>query len=69
MEADTNRAFIAAAQHLVVLADHTKWGVTGLSSIAALDEATTSSSRRLEPATSPSSTKRLTVLSPTSSAG
>ena len=39
MEADTNRAFIAAAQHLVVLADHTKWGVTGLSSFASLDEA------------------------------
>ena len=39
MEADANRAFIAAAQHLVVLADHTKWGVTGLSSFAALNEA------------------------------
>ena len=39
MEADANRAFIAAAQHLVVLADHTKWGVTGLSSFASLDEA------------------------------
>ena len=36
MEADTNRAFIASTDHLVVLADHTKWNVTGLSSIAPL---------------------------------
>lgn len=39
VEADTNRAFIAAARTLVVLADHTKWGVVGLSSIAELDQA------------------------------
>jgi DeoR/GlpR family transcriptional regulator of sugar metabolism len=39
VEADTNRAFVAAARRLAVLADHTKWGVVGLSSIAALDEA------------------------------
>lgn len=39
VEAETNRAFIAAARMLVVLADHTKWGVLGLSSIAALDDA------------------------------
>ena len=36
MEAETNRAFIASTEHLVVLADHTKWNVTGLSSIAPL---------------------------------
>jgi DeoR/GlpR family transcriptional regulator of sugar metabolism len=39
LEADTNRAFIGASDQLVVLADHTKWGVTGLSTIAALSEA------------------------------
>ncbi len=39
MEAETNRAFIASAQRLIVLADHTKWNVTGLSSIAALGDA------------------------------
>jgi DeoR/GlpR family transcriptional regulator of sugar metabolism len=39
MEADTNRAFVRAARRLVVVADHTKWGVVGLSSFAAPDEA------------------------------
>lgn len=39
VEAETNRAFVASAQRLVVLADHTKWGLVGLSSMAALDEA------------------------------
>jgi DeoR/GlpR family transcriptional regulator of sugar metabolism len=39
MEAETNRAFVAATEHLVVLADHTKWGVTGLSSMAPLERA------------------------------
>jgi DeoR/GlpR family transcriptional regulator of sugar metabolism len=39
MEADTNRALMEAARKVVVVADHTKWGVVGLSSIAALDEA------------------------------
>jgi DeoR/GlpR family transcriptional regulator of sugar metabolism len=39
MEADTNRALIAAAERLVVLADHTKWGTVGISSIAELSEA------------------------------
>jgi DeoR/GlpR family transcriptional regulator of sugar metabolism len=39
MEAETNRAFVEATEHLVVLADHTKWGTTGLSSMAALDRA------------------------------
>jgi DeoR/GlpR family transcriptional regulator of sugar metabolism len=41
LEAETNRAFIAATEHLVVLADHTKWGVTGLSTIAPLARAST----------------------------
>ena len=36
MEADTNRALIAAAERLAVLADHTKWGTVGISSIAPL---------------------------------
>jgi DeoR/GlpR family transcriptional regulator of sugar metabolism len=40
MEAETNRAFVHATPQLVVLADHTKWNVTGLSSIAPLDRAT-----------------------------
>lgn len=39
MEADTNRALVAAAERLVVVADHTKWGTVGISSIAALDDA------------------------------
>lgn len=38
-EAETNRAFVEAANELVVLADHTKWGVTGLTTMARLDEA------------------------------
>ena len=41
MEAETNRAFVAATERLIVLADHTKWNVTGLSSIAPLDQAET----------------------------
>ncbi len=39
MEAETNRAFVQATEHLVVLADHTKWNITGLSSIAGLNDA------------------------------
>lgn len=39
MEAETNRALAEAGRRLVVLADHTKWGVVGLSTIARLDEA------------------------------
>ena len=38
MEAETNRAFTGSARHLVVLADHTKWGVIGLSQIVALSQ-------------------------------
>ncbi|GAA3378942.1 DeoR/GlpR family DNA-binding transcription regulator [Streptomyces sannanensis] len=37
-EAQTNRALIAAARRVAVVADHTKWGVIGLSSFARLDE-------------------------------
>lgn len=37
MEADTNQAFIAAAHTVVVLADHTKWGTVGISSITSLE--------------------------------
>jgi DeoR/GlpR family transcriptional regulator of sugar metabolism len=33
LESETNRAFIEAAGELVVLADHTKWEVSGLSEI------------------------------------
>jgi DeoR/GlpR family transcriptional regulator of sugar metabolism len=39
MEADTNRALVNAAERLIVLADSTKWGTVGISSIATLDEA------------------------------
>jgi DeoR/GlpR family transcriptional regulator of sugar metabolism len=38
-EAETNRAFVEATNQLVVLADHTKWGVTGLATIAQLGDA------------------------------
>ena len=39
MEADANRALVEAAERLVVLADHTKWGTVGISSIVPLDRA------------------------------
>jgi DeoR/GlpR family transcriptional regulator of sugar metabolism len=39
MESETNRALVAAARNLVVVADHTKWGVVGLSAFAGLGEA------------------------------
>jgi DeoR/GlpR family transcriptional regulator of sugar metabolism len=41
LEAETNRALIEAGRRLVVLADHTKWGVVGISSVGPLDEADT----------------------------
>ena len=41
LEADTDRALIASARRLVVVADSSKWGVIGISSIARLDEADT----------------------------
>ncbi|MFI9590721.1 DeoR/GlpR family DNA-binding transcription regulator [Nonomuraea sp. NPDC052265] len=39
MEAETDRALVEAASRLVVLADHTKWGTVGISTIAQLGEA------------------------------
>jgi DeoR/GlpR family transcriptional regulator of sugar metabolism len=39
LEAETNQALIASAERIVVVADHTKWGVRGLSRIAPLDAA------------------------------
>jgi DeoR/GlpR family transcriptional regulator of sugar metabolism len=38
-EAETDRALIDSGRRLVVVADHSKWGVVGLSSIARLDQA------------------------------
>ena len=37
-EAETNRALIKVARRVVVLADHTKWGVVSLASFAPLDK-------------------------------
>lgn len=37
-EAETNRALIAAARRIIVVADHTKWGVLGLSTIGKLEQ-------------------------------
>ena len=39
LEAETNRALVEAGRRLIVLADHTKWGVVGISSIGRLDQA------------------------------
>jgi DeoR/GlpR family transcriptional regulator of sugar metabolism len=39
MEADTDRALIEAGRRLVVVADHSKWGIIGIASIARLDQA------------------------------
>jgi DeoR/GlpR family transcriptional regulator of sugar metabolism len=39
LEAETNWALISSAQRVVVIADHTKWGVRGLSRFASLDQA------------------------------
>jgi DeoR/GlpR family transcriptional regulator of sugar metabolism len=41
LEAETNRALIQAGRHLVVLADHTKWGIIGISAVGRLEEADT----------------------------
>ena len=38
IKADTDRALIDSGRRLVVVADHTKWGVIGISSIAGLDQ-------------------------------
>ena len=39
LEAETDKAMIESAGHLVVIADHTKWGVRGLVSLGRLTEA------------------------------
>ncbi len=39
MESETNRALVDAARQLIVVADHTKWGVVGLSTIVGLEAA------------------------------
>jgi DeoR/GlpR family transcriptional regulator of sugar metabolism len=36
VEADTNQALVQAARQVCVLADHTKWGTVGLSTIIPL---------------------------------
>ena len=41
LEAETNQALIETGGRLVVTADHTKWGITGVSTIARLDRADT----------------------------
>jgi DeoR/GlpR family transcriptional regulator of sugar metabolism len=38
-ESETNRALVESGRRLVVLADSTKWGTVGISTIAELDEA------------------------------
>ncbi|MGI5486562.1 DeoR/GlpR family DNA-binding transcription regulator [Microtetraspora malaysiensis] len=39
LEAETDRELVGSAQRLVVLADHSKWGTVGISTIAHLDRA------------------------------
>jgi DeoR/GlpR family transcriptional regulator of sugar metabolism len=39
LEAETNKALVASAEQLVVVVDHTKWGVRGLSRFAHLSDA------------------------------
>ncbi len=39
LEAETNQALVQSGRRPVVVADHTKWGVIGISSIARLDQA------------------------------
>jgi DeoR/GlpR family transcriptional regulator of sugar metabolism len=39
LEAETNQALIDTGGRLVVVADHTKWGITGVSTIAQLERA------------------------------
>jgi DeoR/GlpR family transcriptional regulator of sugar metabolism len=38
LEAETDRALVAVSERLVVVADHVKWGVRGLSRIAGLED-------------------------------
>ena len=39
LEAETSRALARSARRLAVVADHTKWNIVGISTIAGLDEA------------------------------
>jgi len=39
LESETNRTFVESAQQLVVVADHTKWGIVGVATIAELHRA------------------------------
>ncbi len=39
LEAEADQALVAAGRELVVLADHTKWGIVGMSTIVPLDRA------------------------------
>jgi DeoR/GlpR family transcriptional regulator of sugar metabolism len=39
LEAETNRAMVAAGRRLIVLADHSKWGAIGISTVAHLRDA------------------------------
>ncbi|MDZ5077218.1 DeoR/GlpR family DNA-binding transcription regulator [Nesterenkonia sp. HG001] len=41
LEAETNRALLATAQRRIVLADHSKWGVLGISTFAELADVDT----------------------------
>ncbi len=38
-EAETDRALVESGQRLIVVADHTKWGIVGISSIVGLGDA------------------------------
>ena len=58
-EAETNRAFVDSTQHLMVLADHTKWNIIGLSTIAPLDRAATVISDRWLPAAARTALKQM----------
>jgi len=40
-ESETNRAFMRSARRVTVIADHTKWGIVGLSSFASLEDVDT----------------------------
>ena len=38
LEAETNRQLIASAKRIIVVADHSKWGVIGLCTVGSLDQ-------------------------------
>jgi DeoR/GlpR family transcriptional regulator of sugar metabolism len=63
LEADTDRALAAAGRRLIVVADSSKWGVIGISSIARLDEADTLvTDAGLDPAAREIATERIREL-------